>query len=170
MIAASTLLRTEKLDCHPHWGHPAVACAHGKGIYDNLAIPGGNEWGTGEVVLQVQGRGLSPIRFKASRGTHSARDGERCNQGQRGRDYRYKFQFSPCHNWAPRLEQMECLRCTRTTSDRYVLLEEVLSLSLNFRGDSMEPNSIGLGLKHFSKNCPYRMCGNSLRRCSMTFS
>ena len=58
------LSRPKNLDFYPHLGHRAVARAHGKGIDNNLAIPGGNERGTGEIVLQVRGRRLSPIRFK----------------------------------------------------------------------------------------------------------
>jgi len=34
----------------------------------------------------------------------------------------------------------------------------------------MEPNQLRIGLKLFSKNRPYWMCGNLLRGCSMTFS
>lgn len=64
LIKASAFIATENLDFYPHLGHRAVARAHGKGIDNNLAIPGGNERGTGEIVLQVRGRRLSPIRFK----------------------------------------------------------------------------------------------------------
>jgi hypothetical protein len=64
LIKASAFIATENLDFYPHLDHRAVARAHGKGIYNNLAIPGGNERGTGEIVLQVRGRSLSPIRFK----------------------------------------------------------------------------------------------------------
>ena len=61
---ASAFIATEKLDFYPHLGHRVVARAHGKGIYNNLAVPRRNERGTGEIVLQVWGRSLSPIRFK----------------------------------------------------------------------------------------------------------
>jgi hypothetical protein len=43
----------------------------------------------------------------------------------------------------------------RTRRNQYDALEEVLSPSMNFHGDSMEPNQLRVGLKLFSKNRPY---------------
>jgi hypothetical protein len=55
----------------------------------------------------------------------------------------------------PCLEQTECLRGARPRRNQYDALEEVLSPSMNFHGDSMEPNQLRVGLKLFSKNRPY---------------
>ena len=55
----------------------------------------------------------------------------------------------------PSLEQMECLWGVRTRRNQYDALEEVLSPSMNFHGDSMETNQLRVGLKLFPKNRPY---------------
>ena len=47
-----------------HCGHPRSGSAgrtHGKGIYNNLAVPRGNQWGAGEIVLQMRGRSVIPV-------------------------------------------------------------------------------------------------------------